>query len=177
MVSCREKVPVQLSEINLSSTNGKTVNLGEVARQNNLVLIFLSPDCPLCISYTKTINVLSEKYRNNSVKFIPVYAGPFYSENEIRDFQKAYNFEMPGLLDPKFQLVKMMDATITPEAVLLNTNGNKVYSGAIDNWMYETGKKRQVITEAYLDTAISQLLKGDIPNPAEITPVGCFIEK
>ena len=177
LISCKGDSHVQLSEVTLTDVQNREVQLGSLTGETNAVFIFLSPDCPLCINYTKTIRELADKYKDKPVKFIPVYTGGYNSGNEILKFQEEYNFEIPGLMDPDLQLVKLLDASITPEAFVITPAGEKVYSGAIDNWMYETGKKRTAITENYLDAALTQLLNDKKPNPERTEPVGCFIEQ
>ncbi len=177
LISCQDVPNINLEQIQLKDINEQKVDLSALQGKTNIVFIFISPDCPLCINYTKTIRELIMQYKNKDVTFIPVYSGPYYSKEELIKFQQEYDFEMTSMLDPEFRLVNMLDASVTPEAVVISATGEKVYSGAIDNWMYETGKKRPVITEKYLDVALTQLLNGTDPDPDKTEPIGCFIEK
>jgi hypothetical protein len=68
-----------------------------------------------------------------------------------------------------------MQATITPEVFVMNQKKEIVYSGRIDNWAYELGKKRTVITEHDLANVLENLNKGIVVKPYQTKAVGCFI--
>lgn len=165
-----------MSGISLQDLDGKWVELRKMQKTDIMVFIFMSPDCPLCINYTHTIRDLILKFGTRGVQFIPVYPGEYFTKAEIEGFQSMYDFEMESLLDPDFKLAGLLEATVTPEAVVISADGIKKYSGAIDNWMYETGKKNSVITKKYLEEALTRLLNGKDPEPEKTQPFGCFIE-
>jgi hypothetical protein len=50
-----------------------------------------------------------------------------------------------------------------------------VYSGRIDNWAYELGKKRTVITSHDLENVLQNLSAGKEVKPFQTKAVGCFI--
>lgn len=83
---------------------------------------------------------------------------------------------MPILLDPKIKLADQLNATITPEAVVLTDRGNVIYTGAIDNWAISLGQKRLQATAHYLSDAIKNYLSGEEIAPTKTKAVGCFIE-
>ena len=141
-----------------------------------LVITFLSPNCPLCINYTKTLMSVQNEFVEEDVKFMVVFAGPYQDEKEIYDFQNEYKLSMQGILDPDYRLTKALKATVTPEVFVVSKTGIIAYSGAIDNWAYETGKKRAVVTSHFLRNAISKLVNDSVPEPSQTEPVGCYIE-
>jgi hypothetical protein len=67
-------------------------------------------------------------------------------------------------------------ATVTPEAVVCDADGNVLYRGAIDDWAYAEGKKRPAPLNHYLSDALSAITSGKTPSPASTKPIGCFIE-
>ncbi len=166
---------MNLDTIELPDHNGSFVDVAELAQNYISVFIFMSPDCPLCISYTKTIKDLQQKFLSDSVKFFTVFPGKLYSNDEINEFRDMYDFKLICLQDRDLTLTKLLHAEITPEAVVVNKE-EIAYSGAINNWMYETGKKRTVITENYLEDALSALINGGKPDPGNTEAVGCYIE-
>jgi hypothetical protein len=94
----------------------------------------------------------------------------------VDSFIKTYNLKIPAVLDPEFRLTKHTGALVTPEAFLADPFGEIIYRGAVDNWMYETGRKRPFPTEHYLRDAINSALAGKSPHPAETQAYGCLIE-
>ena len=83
---------------------------------------------------------------------------------------------MEMLFDPDFKLAHYYGATTTPEAVFIDKNGKLLYKGAIDNWAISLGKKRLEATAHYLRDAVENHLSGNVIDPKETKPVGCFIE-
>lgn len=175
-ISCKGKERIDLKEIALKDLRGREVSLNETAEKGLTVFIFMSTDCPLCINYTKTITEISKEFGSRGVSFIPVYSGKYFTETDILKFHHDTNFELTGLLDPEFRLAIKLGATVTPEAVVISREGEILYSGAIDNWMYETGKKRSLITQKYLESALLQILSGKAADPRHTEPIGCFME-
>lgn len=174
--SCNGDRRIHLDDLTLTDVDGRAVNVKQAGGNGTIVFLFMSPDCPLCMNYTKTINDLVKKFAVQSITFIPVYPGDNYSQKELVEFQKNYNFNLQSLVDKDFTLSKMLEATVTPQAIVISDSRVKMYSGAIDNWMFETGKKRTVITESYLDTVLTQLVNGKTVSLHSTEPIGCFIE-
>ncbi len=135
--------------------------------------VFLSPECPLCQLYTKTLNELSAKYQSQ-IRFIGIFPGNSYSREEILAFASKYQLQIPIFSDPDFSATKALDVTITPTAVFVK-HSRLLYFGAIDNWASDLGKKRTLITERYLADAIDQSLSHQIVTVARTEPIGCVL--
>src|SRR5207248_11130504 len=67
---------------------------------------------------------------------------------------------LPILLDPHHELVGRTGATVTPEAVVIGTDGVIVYRGRIDNLYVEPGKKRSSATRHDLREALESIQAG-----------------
>jgi peroxiredoxin len=176
LICCNGNLKHSLEEISLVNLDGVAVNMAQVSGKGIVVFVFMSPDCPLCINYTRTIMMLKKQFESDDVTFISVYAGRYHEKEEIIKFHSENSFDIQGILDPDYKLTDLVSATVTPEAVVIISGGVKAYSGAIDDWAYATGKKRPIITNAYLESALSKLLKGSTPDPAATEPIGCLIE-
>lgn len=172
-VSCNDR---NIYEVDLLNTDGDRVSFGTVAEGKHLVFVFMSPDCPLCINYTRTLRLLSDTFSEAGVIFFTVFPGKFHRQDEVDSFVEKYDFRIPVVLDPDLKLATLAGATVTPEAFLADPGGHIIYRGAVDDWMYETGKKRPFPTAHYLRDAISNALAGKSPHPAETQAFGCMIE-
>ncbi len=161
--------------IELMTNEGKSNKFVQIENNGASVFVFLSPECPLCINYTLTLNQLFQKFKDRRVVFYGVFPGKYYSKKKINRFVKKYDLKFNIVLDPDYGLTKKYNATVTPEAVFIGSNGLKLYSGKIDNWAYELGKKRTVITEHYLEDSIDSYLNGKEIKIKITEPVGCFI--
>ncbi len=160
----------------LFDISGKQVSLDGLSRNHITVVCFVAPDCPLCQSYSLTLRQLNETYKGKNVTMLGIIAGTDYSDMEIINFKKKYNIPFALYKDPDFSVVKHFGASITPEVVVLDAKGKVVYQGRIDNWAYELGKKRKVITEHNLKDALESVLKGETVKVPRTKAVGCFIE-
>jgi len=173
-VSCSDEAVLSREFIAL---NESKVRLDSVFEQHNsTVMIFLSPECPLCQNYSVTIDQLQADFNNENIAFYGVVSGDFYSRSDIEGFLIRYELDLTVLLDPEFKLANHYDASITPEAIVVNEEGKTKYQGAIDNWAISLGKKRLTITEHYLADALKARLEGKKVEPKKTEPVGCFIE-
>lgn len=175
LVSCKNLSREKLNNITLLDNNNKSVEVEKLTGNKSALFLFMSPDCPLCINYTSTINDLYMEFSQKDIEFIIIYPG-YFEREEITKFQQTYNFKIQGYTDPDLDLIKYLDATVTPQAILISTDGSKIYSGSIDDRMVETGRKRTVISHHYLKDAITWKLAGKTPVITYTEPVGCFIE-
>jgi thioredoxin-related protein len=138
------------------------------------VFIFLSPECPMCRNYTKTLNELQEKF-NPYVSVAGIIAGEAYTIKDITDFGNKYHTNFSLLIDSKKQLTSYLKATVTPEAVLLDSLGNIIYMGAIDDWLSAPGKIKFKASTEYLRDAIEQSVRGERVKTKRTNAVGCKI--
>lgn len=139
------------------------------------VVIFYAPQCPICINLTKAVSTIAEAY-GTQVNFTLIYPGTYYSNRTIRKFQKKYKLKIAACRDADKQLVNALQATVTPQAFVINQQGKVVYNGKIDNQYEAIGKRRTVVTEYYLRNAIDSALKNEEPAVKSTEAVGCFIE-
>jgi peroxiredoxin len=136
--------------------------------------VFLSPECPICKNYSKTLNELNGQWKQQ-VTFVGIVPGKSYSRKDINSFADSYKISFPLYTDKSFAFSKKLQATTTPEVVLIDKTGKILYRGAIDNWFVDLGKNRSKPTSNYLESAISQSLSGQTVLIHSTKPVGCLI--
>jgi thiol-disulfide isomerase/thioredoxin len=158
------------------TVNYKSINIAEqVSKNKATVFLFYSPECPICLSQIKTISELYNQYQEDSIDFIMVFTGKYYSKNIIKRFLKDYAISITAIRDDNVALTNYMKATVTPEAVVLDRNKNRIYSGKIDNLFEDIGKRRTIITEHYLRDTILAVLENREPVIKRTEPVGCIL--
>jgi peroxiredoxin len=157
--------------------NGRAIHLDSLAEANKgLVLAFISPECPLCISYASEMGRLAGNFKKLDVEWMAVVSGTYYTPAEIENFSTTYGMSVPVLIDSGFVLSRHYGARITPEVHLIDREGYSRYSGAIDNWAISLGRKRLKPTAHYLADAVENHLSGSPIEPKKTEAVGCFIE-
>jgi peroxiredoxin len=154
----------------------KITSLKNVTPGNQLLLfIFLSPECPICKNYTQALNALQQQY-GKTVTMTGIIPGRTYSNAIVNAFAQKHKTAFSLLIDTKKEISNYLNASITPEVVLLNSRGELVYRGAIDNSIKQLGgpKSRQA-TENYLEEAINKYLQHGSIAVKRVKAVGCLI--
>lgn len=161
--------------IKLLTVQEEYVAPSALTAENGLVLLFMDPDCPVTQKYGATVREIYQKYKSQGINVAAIYPVVGAEVAKISKFAEEYQFTFPHLMDSKLKFTKAIGATITPEVFLLDTEGNILYQGAIDNWFYELGRYRRVITQHYLKDALQAHLRDKpVPN-ARTEAVGCMI--
>lgn len=144
---------------------------------NLKVIFFLDPECPVSNAYMREIKSIHSHYSKKGVVFEAVFPVTTVKREDIKQFLSKYQTAIPGYQDPELQKVKRYQATVMPEAVLVNASGVILYRGAIDNWYYALGKNRAKATELYLRNAIEAVLNGEMVVKSRTEAIGCIINQ
>jgi hypothetical protein len=138
------------------------------------LFVFLSPECPICQNYTRTLNRLNKQY-TGSIEVDGIIPGKTWTATDINAFAAKYHILYPLWMDRSLSLAHYLQASATPEVILLTADNDLIYKGAIDNWFKSLGKSRSAPTQNYLQDAIDQALRHAAPAIKRTTPVGCLI--
>lgn len=144
------------------------------ARTNLRVVIFLSPECPLCQNYSLPLNALFKKYAGK-VQFTGIVPGKAYSTGDVDAFIEKYHIGFPVSIDSAKAVSTSLKATVTPEVFLLGPDEKVIYHGSIDNWIKDLGMQSARPTVFYLRDAIDQTLAHQPVRVPYNKPVGCLI--
>lgn len=136
------------------------------------VIFFLSKDCPLCNNYKPLLDSLQVEFAQDA-RFL--FVGLRTDADAATDSSFFFQLEYSAGKDVRY-IADIFKATVTPEVFVVDSSNKVWYSGAIDNWSFDTGKKRQFATAHYLKDALKALRNGKKPDIAETKAVGCFIE-
>ena len=140
-----------------------------------VVLLFIAPDCPISNAYAPEIARLIDAYSQRGVAFRVVHSDPRVTEDIARKHAKDFNLRCQVLLDSKQEIARAAGATVTPEAAVLNSKGERVYLGRIDDLFYSFGKRRAAPTTRELRDALDAVLAGQPVAKATAPALGCEI--
>jgi thiol-disulfide isomerase/thioredoxin len=138
------------------------------------IYVFLSPECPLCQNYTRTLNQLEQQYAGK-ITMVGIVPGKTWKKSDLTAFTIKYHLAFPLQLDSDLKLAHSMHATTTPEAILLGSDHTVIYQGAIDNWYKALGRAANKPTQNYLQDAIDYTLRHQPPPVKKTEPIGCLI--
>src|SRR5512143_3610987 len=140
------------------------------------VLFFISSDCPISNSYAPEIQRLCSEYGMKGIACQLVYEDVGLDTTSMRKHLNEYRYDgMPAVIDSNRKIANRAKATVTPEAVVIDSHGKIRYRGRIDNFYAALGKPRQQVTAHDLRDALDAVLAGKpVPNP-ETKALGCYI--
>lgn len=142
-----------------------------------VVVVFVSPDCPIANAYQPILQRMADKYADSKIDFFEVHGPSTTTVEEARKHVETFNLKIPVVVDPQQKLARRLKARTTPEAFLLDgKTGQVLYRGKIDNLYEGFGKKRSRVTEHYLRDAIEAVLHSQPIAVAQTESVGCLIE-
>lgn len=146
-----------------------------VPNKKATTLIFIARDCPISNAYASELAQLSRDFAPRGVAFRFVYE----DTKNLADAKKhARDFSLPGAIsiDPKGALAKSAGATVTPEAVVVTSDGAIVYRGRISDLYADYGKRRRIATKHDLRDALNSALHKNASTRLVTTKaIGCFI--
>ena len=173
LVITQKNEETKIAVIELISNESDSI---KTIHKRGKVFFAIDPECPLCISYTNTINDLYSTFQD-SLDFYAFLPSPVYSKEKTDLFIEKYHFNLPIIVDTNQIITSFLDARITPECFLLDNNLNTLYQGLIDNWIKELGRKGQNVNSRYLKNAIISQLKSDSILIKKTNAIGCVIER
>ena len=141
------------------------------------VLFFVSRDCPMSNGYAPEIRRLCADYTAKGVQCLLVYEDDGLDATGVRAHLAEYRYDraMPAAIDADGAVAAHAQATITPQAVIVDRHGSIRYRGRIDNRYASFAKPRQQVTEHDLRDALDAVI-ADRPVPRTDTEaLGCTI--
>jgi hypothetical protein len=172
LVSSQSSFYDDLQTIELKEYSGVEVNI--VPNDSLLFLfVYLNPDCPISQKYASKIRLLSEK---DMVSLIGVQPNLGVTREKIETFKSEFQFDFPIINDERQLLTSYMGATVTPEVFLVDSQGQVIYQGAIDNWFVALGKYRPAATELFVDDVIAAWAIGSSVQVSKTEAIGCLIQ-
>lgn len=154
---------------------GRRVDALALAPGELAALVFVDPDCPLSNKLAPELARIAAEFAGRPVRLRLVYPDPELDAAAVRAHLEAFDLPADALLDPGQALVSRFEATIVPEALLLDSAGRVLYRGLIDDRAPAPGVERPAATRRYLRDAIEAALAGRRPEPERTEAVGCFL--
>jgi len=146
-----------------------------------VVIVFSSTDCPIANAMAPDLERANKETLKNGGRFYLVHARKDLQDATAVKHASEYSLSMPVLIDHDHALVEYFNATVTPEAFVLQFTGPDeyeiAYTGSINNLYGSVGNRRTKATEHYLREAITSISTGDDIDVKERQPFGCFIER
>jgi hypothetical protein len=115
-------------------------------------------------------------YATKGIDCLLLYEDPGIAPAAARAHLDAYRYSgTPAAIDGDRAIARATGASITPEAVLIDSAGATRYRGRIDNLYVDLGRRRQAATVHDLRDAIDALLAGRPIGQPRTEAFGCYI--
>ncbi|MDG2209850.1 MAG: redoxin domain-containing protein, partial [Flavobacteriales bacterium] len=122
------------------------------------VWVFLAPLCPICQDYTYYLNALNEQWEEEypeQLEMVGWFPNPTVTDEQIARFSERYSVEWP-LAKDTLGWSDAVDAKWTPEAFLIDPEGQVRYRGRVNDLYYALGKHRTIPKRQDLAMAVEQ---------------------
>ena len=169
----QNRVPIgtQLSRLNFTTLKGETYTLGTLIQRGPAVFVFLATECPVAQRYAMRLKRLHTEFTaEKHTTFIGVYTNENDSVADVEAYVAKAAYTFPIVKETDGRLARILGATMTPQAVVIDRTGTLRYRGPIDDNRYEPRVKQHYLHDALLATHTEE------PIRVEETPAfGCTL--
>ena len=165
----------QLSALKLKDVTGKLHAPFDNKKTKAVALIFVSTDCPIANAFQPALGEFAKAYGPKGIECFMVYSTTGTKSERIKQHVKDYRITAPAIHDASQSIGKLVEAKVTPEAILIDRTGSIRYRGLINNLYAGYGKKRTAATQHYFRDAADSVIAGRTVAKPATKPLGCFI--
>ena len=167
------------SQIQTTSIGGRSVDVFHTPGWK--VVYFFSSTCP-CVAACEQYSFLPmEKKYGSDITFFAVDSDSYdlgLPKSQLSDLVSHHHLPYSVILDPRHDLAKYLQATVTPETFVIDPEGNVVFSGMPDDSrrFLVMGKSTGAgVTRTFLSTALAEGMAGKPVTQPDIPLAGCII--
>ncbi len=152
----------------LAMANRGLGNLLNIKKTNAVVLVFVSPGCPIGEKYLPRLNELAREYDAKGVKFFGIASNDGDTPDELKAWAEKNDLAFQVLHDPRNIQADALLIERTNEVILADSRATIRYRGAIDDQYGYTATSPEP-KNRYLKDAIEAVLAG---SPQKIANKG-----
>jgi len=156
----------------LTDYNGQEHALADYKDSKAIVLMFISTHCPVSNSYNERMAELYTDYNDKGVAFIGINSNSTENIKEIKNHAEEHNLKFAILKDTGNVIADKLDASVTPEIYVLNSDFHVLYHGRIDD-----SKRADEVKSKDLRKALDEILAGKVVSKARTKAFGCGIKR
>ncbi|MFO7446816.1 MAG: thioredoxin family protein [Ignavibacteriaceae bacterium] len=173
-LTAENKLPEKskVENFSLKDYNGKAHSLADYKKSKAIVLIFVSTQCPISNAYNTRMAELQKKYSSKEVTFLGINSNKQESISEIKSHAEENKLGFAVLKDEKNIIADKLEASVTPEVYVINSNFEVLYHGRIDD-----SRDEGDITSKDLSTALDEVLSGKKVSNIRTKAFGCTIKR
>jgi len=135
-------------------------------------VIFVSTSCPISNGYNDRMKAVYHDYSARGVHFIFINANNNEPAAEVAEHAKAHGFPFAVYKDTTGEVADQFGAQVTPEAFVIDKDGQVRYHGYVDDSVVEARIHNQG-----LRVALDAVLAGKPVPVAQTKAFGCTIKR
>ena len=150
----------------------------KVKRIEGVVLVFVSPGCPIGEKYLPRLKEIAKEYDAKGIKFFGLASNSGDSPDDLKKWANENQLGFPILYDARNVIADALMVERTNEVIVADGTAQIRYRGAIDD-QYGYTTTRQKPENNYLKTALDAVLAKQINQIAQkgTEVVGCKLTK
>ena len=163
---------------NLLDVSGKKLSFNEVKGKNGTVIAFICNHCPYVTSIIQRLINEAEELKKISINIVAIMSNdvlqyPEDSFENMINFAKKYNFNIPYLYDETQEIAKKYGAVCTPDIFGFNNNNLLCYRGRLDSGVIKSKNSK---IERNLYNAMLKIKNEGIGPEKQFNSFGCSIK-
>lgn len=142
------------------------------------VFVLTRTDCPISNRYAPELRRLHARFAASGLVFRFVYPEAAERVEDIHRHLREFAYPSGALRDPRHDLVRLVGATVTPEAAVFvpGPSGPRlVYRGRIDDRYVDLGRARAAPATRDLERTLEAIVAGESLSLRTTPAVGCFL--
>lgn len=162
----------KVENFTLKDYKGKSHSLSDYKNSKAIVLMFISTKCPVSNSYNEKMKEFYDYYNSKNIAFIGINSNKTESIDDIKEHAQDHNFNFTILKDWNNVIANKLDAQVTPEIYVLNSDFDVLYHGRIDDARGAGPAKNRD-----LKNALDEILSGKKVAVERTRAMGCTIKR
>lgn len=162
----------KVEDFTLKDYKGKEHSLSDYKDSKAILIIFVATECPVSNAYNSRMEKIFNDYKDKGVAFLGINSNKEENVSRITEHAKENKLSFTILKDEKNIIADKFQASVTPEAYVLNGNFEVLYHGRIDN-----SRNEAEVVSRDLRKALDEVLSGKEVIKTETKAFGCTIKR
>jgi peroxiredoxin len=164
---------IKISEFTLSDIYKKEHSLSDYRDSKAILILFIATQCPVSNAYNTRMVELYNQYHEKDIAILGINSNKQESLDECKEHAEKHGFKFPVLKDEKNVIADMFEASVTPEAYVLNPESYEIlYHGRIDD-----SRNEDNVESKDLAKALDEILAGKNVTVTKTKAFGCTIKR
>lgn len=164
--------PGMIKNFTLPDYNGNEHSLSDYTDSTAIVILFIATECPVSNVYNERMESIHKKYSQKGFAFLGINSNKAEYIDRIKEHAMENGLTFPILKDDKNIIADMFEASVTPEAYVLNSDFEILYHGRIDN-----SRNESEVVSKDLENALDEIYMGKDVGRKETKAFGCSIKR